>query len=111
MHFLHLGKLSGQKSNLENLPSAFCAFGKVSAVQKSHLVKFRACRTFDLGEIFQVRKHRTWGGAWPGPVLRRRTGYGSGADIRPRPRPSAGELATGRGLTFGPVGQHHDLAN
>ena len=86
IHILHLEEFSGQKFDLENLPSAFCAFGKVSAVQKSHLVKFRVCRTFDLGKFFQVRKNRTWGGAWPGPVLRRRTGYESGADIRPSRR-------------------------
>ena len=83
MHFLHLEKFSGQKFDLENLPSACCAFGKVHALQKVHLVKFRVCRTFDLGKFFQVRKIEL------GEVL--------GPD-----RCSAGELATGRGLTFGP---------
>ena len=83
MHFLHLGKFSGQKSNLENLPSAFCAFGKMFAVEKVGLVNFRVCRILDLVNFHQVREIEL--GEVPGPD-----------------RPSAGELATGRGLTFGP---------
>ena len=79
MHFLHLVKFSGQKFNLENLPSALCAFGKVSEVQKIGLVNLRVCRILDLGKFVQVRENRAWPAAWPGPVLRRRTGYGSGA--------------------------------
>ena len=61
----------------------FCAFGKIFAVETVGLVNFRVCRIFDSVNFCQVRKIEL------GEVL--------GPD-----RPSAGELATGRGLTFGP---------
>ena len=83
MFFLHLGKCSNQKVQLGKIYQVqFLRLGKNYGGSKIDLVKFR-CRILGLAEIFQVRKNRTCGGARPGPVLRRRTGYGSWAEIRP----------------------------
>ena len=101
-HFA-FGNMSSQTFKLVNFPIAVLRFGEIfrSKVQlgefpkctflrgnhcpseKIDLVEFCARRIFDLVKFCQIRDNRTWGGARPGPVLRRRTGYGSGADIRP----------------------------
>ena len=94
--FANLENSPSQKFDLENLQSAFCAFGKVSAVQTSHLVKFRVCRTFDLGSKFAKIEL----GEVPGPARSSAGGLATGRGLTFGP--SAGELATGRGLTFGP---------